>query len=917
MGAIDMKSRFGATNIQIETGKVATQAGGSVMVTMGETVVLVTVTGSSSGRPGVDFLPLTCEFVEKKYAAGKIPGGYFKRETRPGPAEILNARLIDRPMRPLFPKTWRAEIQIIATVLSFDQENDPAICAMVGASAATCLSPIPFDGPMAGCRVVLVDGEYLINPSLSEQAGAKLNLIVAATDDAVTMVEGEGEEASEEEMLDAILAAHDAIKPIIKLQEKLAKRAGKEKYVAEPPFIDAELFHRVVDLSIEQLDRTLPNDNKSERKENFKAIKKAVLATLAEEDERFVGRDGEISEYLEEIYRSVVRARVVETRERMDGRRLDEIRAIWCETGTLPRVHGSAIFTRGETQALAAVTLGTRRDEQRIDALTGDFFEPFMLHYNFPPFCTGEAKPLRGTSRREIGHGNLATRGVRAILPERDDFRYTIRLVSEVLESNGSSSMATVCASSMALMQAGVPVKKQVAGIAMGLIEEGGKVAVLSDILGDEDHLGDMDFKVVGTREGITAIQMDIKIKGLKRIILEQALEQARKGRLHILKEMDKCIKRPNKDLTPYAPRIISVQVNPDRVRDIIGPGGRIIRGLSEESGCVIEVEDDGTVTISGVGEESVAKAKFLIEQLTEEPEVGRVYEGVIKKIVDFGLFVEIIPGQEGLVHVSDIGTPRGSDLNDFFEEGDELSVRCVELRDGKIRLSVQNIEENEDQLASINNAPKPEVGQTYQGTIRRVMDYGVFVEFLPNTDGLAHISRIKGVARHEISSTFTEGEEIEVTVEEISAEGKIALSISAFSGAEVVEDVEEAPRDRKPHEERRGRGREERKPREASSSRARRQEVFEDEDEDEDEDTQVEVGQIYLGRVTNIKAYGAFIELSPGIRGMVHITEIADHHVSQIEDVVDVGEEIYVKCIDISRDGKIHLSRREAISDH
>jgi polyribonucleotide nucleotidyltransferase len=461
----------------------------------------------------------------------------------------------------------------------------------------------------------------------------------------------------------------------------------------------------------------------------------------------------------------------------------------------------------------------------------------------------------------------------------------------------------------MALMQAGVPVKKQVAGIAMGLIEEGGKVAVLSDILGDEDHLGDMDFKVVGTREGITAIQMDIKIKGLKRIILEQALEQARKGRLHILKEMDKCIKRPNKGLTPYAPRIISVQVSPDRVRDIIGPGGRTIRGLSEESGCVIEVEDDGTVTISGVGEESVAKAKFLIEQLTEEPEVGRVYEGVIKKIVDFGLFVEIIPGQEGLVHVSDIGTPRGSDLNDFFEEGDELNVRCVELRDGKIRLSVQNIDENEDQLASINNAPKPEVGKTYQGTIRRVMDYGVFVEFLPNMDGLAHISRIKGVARHEISSTFTEGEEIEVVVEEINAEGKVDLSISAFAGDG---EAEEAPRERKPREERRARGREERKPRE-TNSQSRRQESFDDEDEDVD----VEVGQIYLGRVTNIKAYGAFIELAPGTQGMVHISELADHHVSQIEDVVDVGEEIYVKCIDISRDGKIRLSRREAISEH
>jgi polyribonucleotide nucleotidyltransferase len=913
MGAIDMKARFGASEIHIETGKVATQAGGSVMVTMGETVVLVTSTGSSSARPGTNFLPLTCEFIEKKYAAGKIPGGYFKRETRPGPEEILNARLIDRPMRPLFPKTWRADIQIIATVLSFDQENDPAICAIVGASTATCLSPIPFDGPMAACRVALIDGEYLINPTYEEQANAKLNLIVAATADAVTMVEGEGQEANEDEMLDAILAAHDAIKPIIKLQNKIAKKAGKEKLVAQPSFIDAELFHKVVDLSIEDLDASLPNDNKSERKSTFKTVKKSVISTLLEENDEYAGREGEIGDYLEDVYRSVVRARVVETRERMDGRRLDEIRGIWCETDTLPRTHGSAIFTRGETQALATVTLGTRRDEQRIDALRGDYFERFMLHYNFPPFCTGEAKPLRGTSRREIGHGNLATRGVRAILPEHDDFRYTIRLVSEVLESNGSSSMATVCASSMALMQAGVPITKQVAGIAMGLIEEGGKVAVLSDILGDEDHLGDMDFKVIGTREGITAIQMDIKIKGLKRSILEQALEQARKGRLHILKEMDKCIKDPNKELTTYAPRIITVQVSPDRVRDIIGPGGRVIRGLSDESGCTIEIEDNGVVTISGVGEESVAKAKFLIEQLTEEPEVGQEYEGVIKSIVDFGLFIEIIPGQEGLLHVSEIGTPRGSNLNDFFETGDEIRVRCIELKDGKIRLTVKGVEGNEGQFESIQNAPKPEIGANYEGVVKRVMDYGIFVEFLPNIDGLAHHSRIHGTARHEIASTFAEGDDVEVTVEEVTNEGKISLRIGEAASNDAADSTKG---ERKSRGSRDGKSerppRKERPVREERSARNPRTAPVEGEEDDFD----VEVGKIYLGTVTNIKAYGAFIELAPGTQGMVHISELADHQIAQIEDIVDIGDEIYVKCIDVSRDGKIRLSRREAVNE-
>ena len=913
MGAINMKARFGASEIQIETGKLA-KLTNSVLVTMGETVVLVTSTGASSARPGTNFLPLTCEFIEKKYSAGKIPGGYFKRETRPGPDEILNARLIDRPMRPLFPKTWRADIQIIATVLSFDQENDPAILAMVGASAATCISEIPFDGPMAGCRVALINGDYVINPTYEEQENARLNLIVAATADAVTMVEGDASEASEEEMLDGILAAHEAIKPIIKLQNKLAQKVGKEKLAAEPSFIDADLYAKVVDLSIEDLDATLPNDNKADRKASLKAITKSVTSSIIEGDEIYAGREGEISEYIEDIYRSVVRTRVVETRERMDGRRLNEIRDIWCESDTLPRTHGSAIFTRGETQALATVTLGTKRDEQRIDALTGDYFERFMLHYNFPPFCTGESKPLRGTSRREIGHGNLATRGVRAILPAHEDFTYTIRLVSEVLESNGSSSMATVCASSMALMQAGVPTTKQVAGIAMGLIEEDGKVAVLSDILGDEDHLGDMDFKVVGTREGITAIQMDIKIKGLKRSILEQALEQARKGRLHILKEMDKCIKRPNQELTQYAPRIIHVQVSPDRVRDIIGPGGRVIRGLSEESGCTIEIADDGTVTISGVGEDSVNKAKFLIEQLTEEPEVGQEYEGVIKSIVDFGLFVEIIPGQEGLLHVSEIGTPRGSDLNDFFETGDEIRVRCTEVNNGKIRLTVKGVEGNDEQFESIQNAPKAEKGSTYEGTVKRVMDYGVFVEFLPGTDGLAHHSRIYGVARHEIAASFAEGDDVEVTVEDISPEGKISLSMGdADEAAEAAKPERKERKERKSRDERPAR--KERDERPARKERKPRQEPEVEEDHDED-DFEIEVGKIYLGTVTNIKSYGAFVELSPGVQGMVHFSQLADYQFSQIEDIVEIGEDIYVKCIDISRDGKIRLSRREAVNE-
>ncbi|MCA9540120.1 MAG: polyribonucleotide nucleotidyltransferase, partial [Myxococcales bacterium] len=494
MARLTVKAPFGEAEISIETGRMARQAGGAVFVRMGDTAVLVTCTGARSERPGTNFLPLTCEYIEKQYAAGKIPGGYFKRETRPGPWEVLNARLMDRPMRPLFPKTWRKDIQVIATVVSFDRKNDPAVCAMVGASAATCISDVPFDGPIAGCRVALIDGQYVINPSFEAQANAKLNLIVAASADAVTMVEGEGREASEDEMIEAIIAAHEAMKPIIALQRELAAKVGKDKMTVEAPKVDVDLFARVIDLSIDDLADALSVANKQARSDALRAATYQVLDTLAAEDPALADRRDEIKDYIHQIERDIVRTQVVEEGVRIDGRGLEDVRPITCELGVLPRTHGSALFTRGETQALAAVTLGTRRDEQRIDNLHGDTFVSFMLHYNFPPFSTGETKMLRSPGRREIGHGALAQRGVEPILPAHDDFSYTLRIVSEVLESNGSSSMATVCASSLALMQAGVPVKKDVAGIAMGLIQEEDKIAVLSDILGDEDHLGDMDF---------------------------------------------------------------------------------------------------------------------------------------------------------------------------------------------------------------------------------------------------------------------------------------------------------------------------------------------------------------------------------------------------------------------------------------
>ncbi|MEZ4470064.1 MAG: polyribonucleotide nucleotidyltransferase [bacterium] len=689
MAKTTVKAPFGQADIIIETGELAKQAGGAVLVTMGDTVVLVTAVGGKSPRPGVDFLPLTCEYIEKQYAAGKIPGGYFKRESRPGPWEILNARLMDRPMRPLFPKTWRCEIQLIATVLSFDRQNDAAICAVVGASAATVISDVPFAGPVGACRVCLIDGKYVINPTFAEQEGAKLNLVVAATADAVTMVEGEGAEASETEMVDAIVAAHEAIKPIIKLQDTLRAKVGKEKRPVEEPVVDAALFHKVVDLALDPVADALAIVSKKARSKALSEANARVLATLTAEDESLGERSGEIYEYLHRVQRDIVRTQVVEEGVRIDGRRPADIRPIMCKLDILPRTHGSALFQRGETQALGTVTLGTRRDEQRIDNLFGDRFEPFMLHYNFPPFCTGEAKMLRGTSRREIGHGNLAYRGIAATLPAHEDFAYTIRVVSEVLESNGSSSMASVCAGSMALMAAGVPVKRPVAGIAMGLIQEDGKTAVLSDILGDEDHLGDMDFKVVGTREGITALQMDIKIKGLSRKILTQALEQARRGRLHILDEMAKAIETPRQEMSGHAPRIVSLYVKPDRIRDIIGPGGKTIRGITEQTGCVIDVDDTGKVTIASPDDVAAQKARAIIESLTEEPEVGRIYHGTVRKILDFGAFVEILPGTDGLVHISELADHRVARVEDVLAEGDEVAVKCIGVdRQGKIRLS-------------------------------------------------------------------------------------------------------------------------------------------------------------------------------------------------------------------------------------
>jgi polyribonucleotide nucleotidyltransferase len=679
----------GGRELTIETGRMAKQAGGSAVIRYGDTMVLVAATASSKPREGVDFLPLTCDYLEKTSAAGKIPGGYFKREGRPTEVEILTSRLIDRPCRPLFPKGWRFDTQVIALVLSADRENPSDVLALTGASAALSLSDMPWGGPIAGVRVGRVDGQLIVNPTFAEQDKSDLNLVVACSRDAIVMVEGGAKEVSEPGMIDALLFAHRECQPIIDLQEKLRAAAGKPRREFTPPKKDEELEARVRGLAHDKVKAAMALAVKQERYGALGAAHDEVMKELAGEGAPYHGREKEVDAAYEGVKKKYARAKTLETGLRIDGRRTIDIRQITCEVSVLPRTHGSALFTRGETQALVSTTLGTAQDVQRIDALTGDVTKRFMLHYNFPPFSTGETKPLRGASRREIGHGHLAERAIASMLPPYEDFPYTIRIVSEILESNGSSSMASVCGGALSLMDAGVPITAPVAGIAMGLMKEGDAVAVLSDILGDEDHLGDMDFKVCGTRNGITALQMDIKIAGLTREILEKALSQARDGRLFILDRMAEAIAAPRDDMSPYAPRIYTLTVKPDRIRDIIGPGGKTIRAITEQTGVAIDVEDDGTVSIASSDERSARKAMDIIRGLTMEPEIGAYYQGVVKRIAEFGAFVEIMPGTDGLIHISELAEGRVKRVEDVLKEGDEVMVKVISIdRQGKIRLS-------------------------------------------------------------------------------------------------------------------------------------------------------------------------------------------------------------------------------------
>ena len=684
---VSFKAKVGDYTLSIEAGKMALQANGAVMVRYGETMILVTVVSTDEIREGIDFVPLTVEYQEKGYAAGRIPGNYFRREIgRPSEKETLTARIIDRPIRPLFPKDYRYETQVIATVLSVDKENDPDILAVTGASAALEVSDIPFAGPIACVRVGRINGLFRVNPTREELENSDINLIVAGSKDAVVMVEGGGLFVKEEDMLEAIFFGHRALQPIIELQVKLKEAVGVPKRPAPVSETDEALVKEVEALAAERIKAAILIPEKLKRRDTLKGVRADLVAAVGD---RYADCEQKVNGVFHALERHIMRNLAVTEGSRIDGREFDEVRPITCEVGLLPRTHGSALFRRGETQALAVVTLGSTGDEQRVETLDGNVFMPFMLHYNFLPFSVGEARRFGSPGRREIGHGGLSTRAVEKVLPDRDNFDYTIRVVSEILESNGSSSMATVCATSLALMDAGVPTSAPVAGIAMGLVKEGDDVLILSDILGDEDHMGDMDFKVAGTREGITSLQMDIKIKGLSKPIMQKALDQARKGRLFILDKMEETIKEPRQEISPYAPKILSIQINPDKIRDVIGPGGKVIRAIQLETDTRIDIDDSGLVKILGVNEESGEKALKMIREIVREAEVGAIYEGTVRKLMDFGAFVEIFPGTDGLVHISQLDSRRVNKVSDILREGDKVMVKVLEVdRDGKIRLS-------------------------------------------------------------------------------------------------------------------------------------------------------------------------------------------------------------------------------------
>jgi polyribonucleotide nucleotidyltransferase len=673
--------------LNIETGRIAKQASGSAVVTLGETVVLVTVVASQETREGVDFLPLTVEYQEMSYAGGRIPSNYFRRDMgRPGERETLSSRLIDRPLRPLFPENYWFETQIIASVLSTDKESEADVLAVTGASAALQVSDIPFAGPIAAVRVGRIDGKLLVNPPLSLQDQSDINLIVAGSKTAVVMVEGGGKFVSESEMIEAIFYGHQALQPLLEMQDEIQQAVGKSKREIPQPVRDKELEGKVISMATSLLQEVITTADKKARQEKRDQVARKVLESLASESEE---KEAEVSGVLHELEKNMVRRMMLEDKKRIDGRAFDQVRPIECVVGILPRVHGSALFTRGETQAMVLTTLGTEMDEQRIETIYGNTFRNFMFHYNFPPYSVGEVKRLGGPGRREIGHGALAQRALSPVLPTKENFQYSIRIVSEILESNGSSSMASVCGGSLSLMDAGVPLQEPVAGVAMGLVSDGQKVVILTDIIGDEDHYGDMDFKVTGTSSGITALQMDIKVEGVTREVMQQALEQAKRGRLHILGKMNEAMPKPRSALSQYAPVIKTIHIKPEKVRLLIGPGGKVIKEISNSTNSRIDVDDAGRVVVASPDAEHAKLATSMVNKITQDAEVGRLYMGRVRKIMDFGAFVEIFPGTDGLIHISQLDKERVNKVTDILQEGDEVLVKVLEIdKSGRIALS-------------------------------------------------------------------------------------------------------------------------------------------------------------------------------------------------------------------------------------
>jgi len=686
--------QYGEHILSLETGKIARQAGGAIIASLGETSVLVTVVGKKSVQPGQDFFPLTVNYQERTYSAGKIPGGFFKREGRPSEKETLTSRLIDRPLRPLFPKGFLNEVQVIATVVALDPAIDPDIPAMIGASAALAISGIPFNGPIGGARVGYIDGNYVLNPSKAQLESSALDLVVAGTESAVLMVESEASELPEEVMLGSVMFGHENLQTAINLIKDLQAEAGKEAWDWAAPEKDGNIYDEVKANAYAGIEKAYAISDKMVRLEELGVVRDAAVAALAGEGSDWSA--DAVKGAFSKLEKELVRGKIIAGEPRIDGRDTTSVRAISVETTVLPRVHGSALFTRGETQAVVVATLGAERDAQTIDAVEGEYRDRFMLHYNFPPFCVGETGFVGSPKRREIGHGKLAKRGIQAVMPSAEEFPYVVRVVSEITESNGSSSMASVCGTSLALMDAGVPIKAPVAGIAMGLIKEDNGYAVLTDILGDEDHLGDMDFKVAGTEKGITALQMDIKIEGINEEIMRTALAQARDGRLHILEKMNAVISSHREEMSEFAPRIITIKINADKIRDVIGKGGAVIRGLTEETGATIDIQDDGTVMIFSSDYNAGQDALHRIEQITAEVEVGKIYEGRVAKLMDFGAFVTILPGKDGLVHISQISEERVENVSDKLSEGDTIQVKVLEVdRQGRIRLSMKAVSED------------------------------------------------------------------------------------------------------------------------------------------------------------------------------------------------------------------------------